>query len=79
MSDWGAWDFCSVSCGTGTRSRKRTITKEVRGQTRSVFGSQMDESFESELCDAVTGATSTGALHRVSTLFALVLQGFWGC
>ena len=27
MSDWGAWDLCSVSCGTGTTSRTRSITK----------------------------------------------------
>lgn len=29
VSDWGAWDLCSVSCGTGTTSRKRNITQNV--------------------------------------------------
>lgn len=28
VGDWSAWDLCSVSCGTGTTTRKRSVTKQ---------------------------------------------------
>lgn len=45
VADWGAWELCSVSCGTGTTSRKRSVTTNA-----AYGGAECPETTESHSC-----------------------------
>ncbi|CAJ1456821.1 unnamed protein product [Effrenium voratum] len=45
LSDWGAWELCSVSCGTGATSRKRLVVKHA-----AYGGAECGDAAESHPC-----------------------------
>ncbi len=54
--DYGSWSSCTKKCGTGTRSRSRTITK-ISNYDGSSCGTRQDT--QSENCNTQTCCSST--------------------
>merc|ERR1719362_200642 len=51
LSDWTRWTGCSMACGGGTRSRKKLVTRPIRGNGECPRTDSADR-FESEECNA---------------------------
>ena len=93
VSDWGAWDLCSVSCGTGTTSRKRNITQNVElwqkwcpksysKSTEYIRNHQKSSEYRMQADCPLVSATCA-ALMQLWTWHEHIriaeLQGKWGC
>ena len=55
-SDWGNWDGCSVTCGTGIQERTRVCSTAYNGGTDTCIGTPntMSQECSSQLCPGIS-------------------------